>query len=51
MNLMIFLLYSLFEDYRIISDLVSFRTTNSEFYQVLQFQNISKTFLGQVKKN
>ena len=28
--------YSLFEDYKVPSDLVNFRTTNSDFYQVLQ---------------
>ena len=38
----------MFEDYKILSDLVSFWTTNSDFYQVLQSQTSIKTFL---KKN
>ena len=39
--------YSLFGDYKILSDLLSFRTTNSDlfFFQVLQSQYGIKIFL------
>ena len=36
--------HSVFEDYKLLSDLVNFRTTNLDFFQVLLSQNIIKTF-------